>query len=215
METPWMYGGLITLDKDWESVSVSYDIPGNPSNISWVSSAYWKDDETSWTLLGTSTYDEVGGISEFRWSNLATRPSSPRIKVAVIHQPVGDRSGGNVAYQGICVNPRLSALRIKYHAMVEDRWQWNLAIPLGTEQEFTDGTITTYTFAQQVAHLDSLIVNKVPPFIYKDVDGTQYEVKVLAGNKNIENYQTKGSATSYNWVYNLTLEMVTTSAYTP
>jgi hypothetical protein len=111
-------------------------------------------------------------------------------------------------------------VRVKYHLMVRDWFRWSLQIDVSGQadalQILGDGTRHTLTGAQLKSNLDTLS-KRTPPFIYKDVEGTQYEVKVTDANFQYTLYEYVESTTTEKWegVYSMTIEQVTQSAYTP
>ena len=208
IETPWIYGGLHTLEKDWESVFLSFDQPDSEFTTSWNTTVYYKtsSEDSSWTLLGENSFEEETGSVEFRFP-LTARPASDRIKIGVTQEFTYTSPRGKY-------NIRMSAMRVKYHAMVADRWQWGLSIPVEDDQELLDGSTNPYSRREMRAHLDELI-RQTPPFIFTDIDGSRYEVKVLSGNENVDEvWGMEGATPKLTTVYNLTMEMVTTSEYT-
>lgn len=200
-ETDWFNGGIREVQKDFESIYIDAD---NLSAANGYINAYWMDeDSTDWEFLGT--FNQSGG-QEIRWSNPSTRPNSRRIKLK---------------FHLFCLptnRMRINAIRTKFQPMVTDRWRWQIPIRIaGTAQQFIDGdTQITYTEAQQIAHLDGL-TKRVPPFIFKDTDGSQYEVKVVNASRGVDSFERlPGAATTrVDYVYNLVLEQVTSDAYAP
>ena len=65
---------------------------------------------------------------------------------------------------------------------------------------------------QQRAHLETLI-KSVPPFILEDLDGTQYEVKVLTAAESATRWELIDGAPAVTSVYNMTVEQSTTGTY--
>ena len=163
IETDWIYGGLKDVDKDWESVMVlGEDIDElHPVRVYWLD-----DDSTHWEYLGEIT----ASGQEIRWTDYTNRPNSKQLAIGL-----GLYAKESVNYQG---TPIVRAVRVKYHNMVRDTFRWNLPIQVSDEQTMLDGDLNTYTATQQRAHLDEL-VRQVPPIIFEDIDGTQYECKVL------------------------------------
>ena len=193
METDWYSGGLLDVDKDWESVTV---FGANLSSDGYVR-VYYRDSETAaWRLLGTVTADNT----ELRWLQATYRPTSAKLKLGFLLT-------GKDRY----TTPEVRAWRVKYMPMVTDRWRWQLPILVHDSQQMLDGSINSYTAAQQLAHLDSM-VTRVAPLVLEDPTGVQYEVKVLGGSKQISEYEAipAGSGTQrIKWVYTLSLEQVT------
>ena len=191
LETDWFYGSLREVRKDWESVYLDVEY----SNAStWYVDVYWKDDDsTNWELLGR--IDTPG--EELRWSNTGTRPNSRKIKIKFLLVTTS-------TFYGF----RIIAARVKYRPMVMDRWRWDVPIMVNEDQIFLDGTVqTTYTIAQQIAHLDGL-TTQVPPFPYIDVNGVSYDVMVVNAVRNIEEFDYYNSGKQLQYNYLLTLEQV-------
>lgn len=205
VETPWIYGGLKTLVKDWESVTLAIDRAIDTQSADWSTTVYYKVDEgDSWTQLGTDTYEDEDVIVEHRWSNLTTRPASKKMKIGILHQPLDwDYTDQNV--------PRLRTMSIKYHAMLRDRWQWSINVP-ASDAPMASGRSNPYSKAEQETHLDGLI-QQDGPFILRDITGAQYEVKVLAGFSQPTKIEWVDNSLSYVLMYSLTLDQVTTEEY--
>jgi hypothetical protein len=138
---------------------------------------------------------------ELRWDDLATRPNSRQLKLAITMTT--DEYGET---------PVVNAIRVKYQPMVMDRYRWSLPLSISDYAQMVDNSTSPYTAAQQTTHLDSLIT-RVPPFIFEDVDALQYEVKVLAATESLQTYDLINGLTKLEKVYQLTLEQVTTSTY--
>lgn len=193
IEQDRFYGGHVSLDKDWESVYINSE-----DMTSGTVYMYWQDqDSTDWELLGSTTDTE----HEERWDDYSTRPNSKWLRLALLLRTDDEN-----------YSPILRAHRVKFHTMIADRWQWTISIPVHNQQEMLDGTLNTYTAAQMKAHLEGLI-QRVPPLIFQDVDGTQYEVKIVQAARNIVRAEYFDSAAQLQYVYNLVLEQVTDAAY--
>lgn len=194
LETPWFYGGLKELQKDCESVYIA----GENISSSRPVRVYWQDDDsTDWELLGTVTSNR----EELRWSDYDTRPNTKQIKL------------GFVMYtDDYTESPRIDAIRLKYMTMVHDRFRWQLPIMVSDEQQMLDGDLNIHTAAQMRAHIDEM-VNSVPPVIFEDMDGTQYEIKILSAVENVQEYRYEDSAHKIVWVYNIGLEQVSAGTY--
>ncbi len=198
LEWDWYTGDLVDINKDWESVSIfGEDLSGNQS----VSIYYQDTDGGAWRWLGTATSDNV----EVRFEQLAHRPMGPKLKLALL-----------LRTNDYHYSPVVRAVRVKYHPMLFDRWRWQLALPVQERQEMPDGSLNPYSGDEVRAHLDSLI-DRVAPFVLEDLDGTQYEVKVLGATRNVESWQWWPAAgrADIRWVYTLTLEQVTAARYLP
>lgn len=194
MQTDRFYGGQVELEKDWESVRVWGEFDTGASV-----KVYWQDEgSTGWELLGT--VDEDG--EELRWSDYSTRPAGRWIKLGLL-----------LLTTSRAVSPKVTAVGVKFLPMVTDRERWQLAILVSPDQEMLDGERNTYTVAQQLAHLRSM-VQRVPPCIYEDVDGTQYEVKVLNASRNMLRYDVVlDGQVRMQHVYQMTVEQVTDGTY--
>lgn len=195
METDWYSGGLVDVPKDWESVTVF----GEQLSATQYVSVYYKDSESAdWTLLGNATANNT----ELRWEQDTYRPTSNFMKLGFLLRTVGDEYS----------TPVVRAIRTKYHPMVSDRWRWQLPITVHTSQEMLDGTLNSYTVAQQIAHLDGL-VTQVAPVVFEDILGVQYEVKVLGASKQIVEFEALDGQRLMKWLYTLSLEQVTAETY--
>jgi hypothetical protein len=196
LETDWIYGGLKDVDKDWESVLVLGD------NISedYPVRVYWIDEGSLfWEYLGEVT----ASGQELRWSDYTTRPNSKQlcIGLGLYSRYTPDWSA----------TPIVRAVRVKYHNMVRDTYRWNLPVQVSDSQTMLDGVLNTYTAAEMREHLDTL-VRQVPPVIYEDMDGTQYECKVLDATVQQDKMEYIDGAKRYSALYRLTIEQVARSA---
>lgn len=204
VEWDWFRGNIREVDKDFESVTLMGEFDTGTSAL-----VYWKDDaSTGWELLGTVDADG----EELRWSSSATRPNSKKIKLGILLRTTDPT-----------LTPKIEAVRVKYHTMVSDWFRWTLAIDVsggqngGKYQELLNNEPSTYTADQIKDNLDAL-VKKVGPFVYKDIDGTQYEVKVKEGsqfNYTVVRYNDTSASKEWEGVYSLVIEQVTNSVYTP
>lgn len=193
LETPWFYSGLKEIRKDCESIYISGENIDSTKPVL----IYWKDDDsTDWEYLGTVTSNR----QELRWSDPDTRPNTRQIKLGIV---MFGLVGGT---------PRIDAIRLKFQNMVTDRWRWQLSINVGDNQEMLDSDLNIYTKEQQRAHLDTLI-RGVGPILFEDVDGVQYEVKVLGASEQVERYEYLENAPNFTSVYSLTVEQATTTSY--
>jgi hypothetical protein len=194
LESNWFYGQLKEIYKDFESVYIA----GENITTDRYIQIYWQDDaSTDWELLGTVTTNR----SEIRWSDLDTRPNSRQLKLAITMTT--DEYGET---------PVVNAIRVKYQPMVMDRYRWALPLSISDYAQMVDNSNSPYTAAQQTTHLDTLIT-RVPPFVFEDVDGLQYEVKVLAATESLQTYEPVNGLIKLQKVYQLTLEQVTTGTY--
>lgn len=181
------YGGYVALDKDFESVYV--DTETNATRLS----LYWQDqDSTDWELLGSSTDEDF----EKRWSDYTTRPNSKWLRLALLARTDDGTQ-----------TPIIRAHRLKFHTMLTDRWRWQVAIDVHNRQQLPDGMVNEYDTAEMLTHLDGLI-RSVPPVIYEDLDGSQYEVKISSATKQVVQYEWFDGGPQMMWVVSLTLEQV-------
>ena len=196
MEIGRVYGGLRELRKDWESIRMfgEFTATGQDATV------YWQDADTpTWTLLGTVTED----AEEIRWSDYDTRPGGRWVRLAFL-----------LATDDPTATPKIEAVATKLLPMVTDREAWNLAIAVSDGQEMIDGDINPYTASEMLDHLRGL-VQQVPPFIFEDVDGTQFEVKAQGSARNIQEYEWLDASQEkrIKWVYEIAIEQVTSGAY--
>lgn len=185
-------GGINELDKDYESVTLLTENCTSTTPIS----VYWRDDDsTGWEKLGTATADN----STLRWSDYTTRPSTKAFRLGIEM-----RSKSNTS------TPRIRSIIVRFRTKTRDRYGWRIKILVSTPQAQVDGTdASTYTVAQQMAHLDAL-QTQTPPFVFQDIDGNKYEVDCVDYNQDVIKYDYKNSAADYQVVYNWVLEQVTT-----
>lgn len=194
METPWFYSGLKEIRKDCESVYVT----GENITSARPVKVYWKDDDsTDWEYLGTVTSNR----QELRWSDPATRPNTRQIKLGIV-----------MTTDDYTQSPRIDAIRLKYQNMVQDRWRWQLSVSVSDDQEMLDGELNIYTKERQRTHLEAL-AKSVSPILFEDVDGTQYEVKVLGATEQVERYEYTEQQPNYTSVFSFTVEQTTTTTY--
>lgn len=190
METPRFYGDLKKVDKDFESVFVTGEFPIGTS----VKIYYQSDQNETWALLGTVTADNT----ELRWSDYTTRPTGKWIKLGVL-----------MATSDPTVTAKARAIVCKYMPMVLDRERWTLPLLIAQEQEMVDGTQDTQTQAQKLAHIRGLIERRAP-FTLVDMDGQNYEVKVVGALRSVYQYMPRPGAGDavIDWVINLSLEQL-------
>lgn len=100
-------------------------------------------------------------------------------------------------------------------SMLLDRYRWTLPLSLSVNQEMLDNTLNSYTLAQQVTHVNSLI-NSVAPIYFEDVDGVQYAVKVLGASRSVRDFEYRNPSTAkvYKYVYNIVIEQVVSNINT-
>jgi hypothetical protein len=198
IETDWFYGGL-DVDKDWESVLVM----GDDIDADHPVRVYWLDEDSdAWEYLGEITESGM----ELRWDDYSTRPISKQLCIGL-----GLYAKSSINYQG---TPIIRAVRVKFHNMVTDTWRWSIPLQVSDRQTMLDGDLNTYTAAQMITHLDAC-TKQVPPVIYQDVTGTQYECKIVDASRQVDKLEYIDGEIVTSFVYRLSLEQVTEAAYTP
>lgn len=195
LETARFYGGLNLVPKDWESISIAGEFASGTS----VDVYYQTAENGAWTKLGSVSADGT----ELRWADYTTRPATTWLRLGLLLRTTDP-----------AVTPRVQGVIVKYLPMITDRWRWTLPILLSDAQVLLDNSTQGYTVGQMWTHLNGLIT-QVAPVIFEDVDGTQYETKILGAARNIHEYRTTpGGTESVAYVVNLTLEQITNGAYT-
>ena len=198
LETDWIHGGLRDVDKDWESVLIL----GDNISADYPVRVYWIDEDSLfWEYLGEVT----ASGQELRWTDYDTRPNSKQLCIGL----------GLYAHYtpDWSATPIVRAVRVKYHNMVRDTYRWNLPVQVSSEQTMLDGALNPYTAPEQRAHLD-VLVRQVPPVIFEDFDGTQYECKVLDATVQQDKMEYIAGTKVYSEVYRVTIEQVARSAQT-
>lgn len=198
LETDRFYGGQLLLDKDFESVTIL----GDNLSANVHAKVYWQDEgSTAWELLGTADSDG----EELRWSTYSTRPAGKWIKLGLL-----------LKTNDPLETPRIRAVVVKFIPMIMDKLRDTVTIALYDYITFPDGTVDTYTRAQQWAHLFSTaVIKSVNPVIYQDPFGTQYEVKIVDWSTNAPTYNSDtGSGVVREQELTLVLEQVQDAAYT-
>jgi hypothetical protein len=197
LETGRIYSGLRELQKDWESVRVfgEFEVGDTDAVIYWQN-----EDEAAWTTLGTATEDGI----ELRWNDYSARPDGRWLKLGILLRTDTPAN-----------TPKIEAIATKLLPMIMDRRSWNLAILVSDDQEMIDGDVNTYTADEMFEHLRGL-VERIPPFIFEDVTGTQYEVKATGSAENILQYEWLDASqqTRIIWAVEVAVEQVTTGEYT-
>ena len=215
LETPWLYGGIVTLDKDWESVSVVMERSIATSDATAATSCeydldiYYKEDESdAWTLLDSSSHQDEDHVTEARFP-LASRPRGKKLRVAVLLTPKDQQTTAQFA-------ANLTGLIIKYHAMLRDRWSWQLSIPVGDKLQLADGSTDYRSFEEMVTDIEESMVRETGPFIMRDINGKEYEVKVnsTAFDPTDMKWDRGRKRPKYTGVYSVSLEQTTTTEYT-
>jgi hypothetical protein len=202
MEWDWFDSTVLEKYKDYDAVTIIGENFSSGVNAR----IYWKDDgSTGWELLGT--IDENN--EQIRWTYpYTTRPDTRRFKLGMLLQT-------NDADE----TPRVQAIRVKYHLMIDDWWRWSLQVDVsGTAEAYqmsTDGTRNTLTSAQIKSNLEALAADRHIPFLYVDVDGTSYEVKIKDANFSYTSQQYIEATSTGRWegVFNLVVEQITDSPY--
>ena len=195
METDWYSGGLLDVQKDWESVTV---FGANLSDDTSVSVYYQDSEGSAWALLGEAKADGT----ELRWLQDVYRPTSNKIKLGLL-----------LRTRDVYSTPEVRAVRVKYSPMLLDRWRWQLQLAMHEDQQMLDGTLNAYSVAQQMTHLDSL-VKRIEPVIFRDMLGDLYEVKVLGASKQVMKYEVLADDVAIQWNYVLSLEQIVAGEYT-
>lgn len=196
LETGRIYGGLRELLKDWEGVRLFGEfIVGDTDAV-----VYYRDTvNNAWTALGTVT----GDGQELRWSDYDERPNGRWLRLGLLLRTDDPTE-----------TPKIEAVATKLLPMVTDRRSWNLAILVSDDQEMIDGDVNTYSSDEMIAHLRSL-VEQVPPFIFEDVNGAQYEVKATGSAENLLEYAWLDASQRVKviWAFEMAVEQVTTGTY--
>ncbi len=194
LETDWFFGGLKEVEKDFESVYIS----GEDFTADQYAEVYWQDDySTEWELLGTVTTNRA----ELRWSDYTTRPQSRQLKLGVLLRTTS-----------AAASPVIRAIRVKYHPMVSDWFRWSFPILCSNNQQEFGATISTHNANQKRQHLDELIT-QVPPFIFRDMDGIEYEVKVMGCAIQHDDVEWYNGQMVFNSIYNMTVEAIRNGTY--
>lgn len=201
VEWDWFDGAVLEAPKDYESVTII----GENLDATCYVQVYWKDDDSAgWELLGTCDSNN----EELRWTiAMGTRPNTKRFKL-----------GLRLVTTDGTQTPRIRAVRVKYHLMTRDWFRWHVIVDVsgrsGALQMLADGTRHTLTATQIKDNLDAL-ARQIPPFLYQDVDGSQYEVKITDANFSYDRWEYNEKTTNTWWegTYTLVLEQVTNAEY--
>jgi len=226
-ETNWFSAGILESNKDIESLYLrsrnltadrtikaywqdddSYQIEylgdENGDYIGDEDDDYIGDDIITWNYLGEYSEDR----EEKRWNLAGIRPNTREIRLGFLFSSRSNEE-----------TPKLEGHRLKFHIMIQDWLAWDLPIDVSgfenQRQQMLDGKMQNYTAAEQIAHLDSLVVGRVPPFIFMDIDGKQYEVKAKQGIFTPEKVEYFGEQLQFHGVYNVQLEAVHDAPYVP
>jgi hypothetical protein len=196
LETGRFYADRYLIDKHFDSVYIrAENLSGSNQDIQLF---YQSEDDSAWTLLGsiTATTDTVrwtGGDLTGRWMRLGVRLHSNDINET----------------------PRLLASVIKYQSMLTDRARWTLPIEIDGSQ-YVDG----WDYSEDGVVADTVdrlmqLRNAVEPLIYEDIDGAQYEVKMISYSRSLTKYDYHEDAdqVEYNAIYTLVLEQFQPGEY--
>lgn len=186
LETPWLNGGLVDTNKDFESVYIK----GSELASGQTVTVFWQERGEDWQELGTVDADG----EELRWSTAATRPAAKEIKL-----------GFRLFSTSLTASPNIEAIRLKFRHNVEDRWAWTLIMPIHANQQMLDDAVNPYTRDQVVAHLEAL-VKSTPPFTYTDIDGTSYTVICSGYELNAVDFEYYNSANQHKYMAAVSLE---------
>jgi len=213
VSTDRFFGTNRILEKDIESVTIDgenlyREYPGF-TNVS----VYLKTDKTNdqWVFI-----DYVRSITggTVRLSNFATMPRSCKwVQIGVLSFSIFGADPAVTPRQG---TTRIRGISLKYTPMVNDRYRWrvDLTVPprlLDVDAELYTGT---YNQASMIAHIKACI-SSVVPIIFYDVDGSHYEVKVVAASRSIERVEPKrGGGKDVTYIWSLTLEQIMTGTTT-
>lgn len=190
LETPWINGGLVDTEKDFESVYIKGDHLAAGQTVT----VFWQERGGAWQELGTVDADG----EELRWSNPATRPATKEIKL-----------GFRLFTNDMTKSPNIEAIRLKFRHNIEDRWAWTLILPIHDNQQMVDGDTNPYTRDQVKAHLESL-VRSTPPFTFEDVDGEEYTVICAGYELNLNEYEHYDRANQNKYMAAVSLEQYIT-----
>lgn len=210
------HGGLQTVIKDFDSVRV---VGENISPVKPVT-IFWRDPEsfdteyiydTSGTIMTDtasilmqetkSGWSELGQIIEsgdqLRWTDHATRPVGVGINLAY-----------SIVTEDVSTSPEIRAVVVKYHSHIIDQFRWQLPVMVSNYQEMIDGTRDPRSAAELMAEIEAMDVDRYLPIFYEDVDGRQYEVKVIGFAERLMKYEkTKtASAPDLHHVIDLTIQ---------
>lgn len=201
VEWDWFDSPVFDAEKDYHSVKIF----GENMAANCTATVYWKDDDsTGWELLGTSDIDH----EDLEWTITGgTRPRTHRFKLGILLRTTTAAE-----------TPRIRAVRVKYHLMVRDWFRWSFQVDVSGRTESlqmtADGARHTLTASQIKTNLDNLC-RAVPPFVYIDVDGTQWLVKVQDANFTYTKWEYNENTTNSWWegVYNIVVESVKPETY--
>jgi hypothetical protein len=96
--------------------------------------------------------------------------------------------------------------------MVADWFRWSFPILVSDNQRELGGGKAVYNAKQKRSHLDEMIT-QVPPFIFRDLDGEQYEVKVMGCAIQADDVEFINGQIVFNSIYNMTIEQIRNGTY--
>jgi hypothetical protein len=179
LEQDRFYGGQFGLNKAFYSVRIYGDNLSSGIKVL----VYWQDeDSTAWELLGT--VDEDG--EEVAWP-AATRPLGKWVKLGLLLQTNdGDET------------PRIRAVVLKFLPIVNDRRQDTMTLTLSDSEQGPDGNPGSYTLAQQLDHLESMIGfdldNSAFILRYQDPFGVQMDATIVQHSSIITQFAWENGA---------------------
>lgn len=195
VESSWFDGALMEMPKYLHSVYVVGEniSASNPVEV------WYKVGGGSWTLLGNATSTE----SELEWAGPTGWVAPRRVKLGFL-----------LRSSAVSGTPRVEAVRLKFLPVIGDRARWQLSVMCHDSQQMANGTLNSYTMAQQVAHVQSLIDSQVP-IIFEDVDGQRYAVFLLQWSRQVVDWEwlPGASVATYKVVYNLSIEQPSVGTY--
>ena len=175
LETHWATGGLKNLPKDWNALSYAFERTSPSQYAAWDVSLYYKGDENSgWTLLSTDSYTNEEVVTrKYLPTTLALgRPAGARLKLGLRMVPT------TYVYNDIEL-VKLKETDFEFHAMLRDRWRWNITVLVEDDQVLASGTMNPYDSDEMIEHLEGNVIQNQQPFKFMDLDGTEYWVKLL------------------------------------
>lgn len=219
LDTGVFYGNLVEIVKDFDSVTVLGDSISEANCVE----VFYRTSATSvteltmengtpltteggdpliielnpWSYLGVITEDG----QQLRWTDYTRRPQSEDLSI-----------GLKLKTQEKTSSPVVRAVVVRYHPTITDRWRWQFPVSVHEGQQGLDGTINDYTFTQQRSHLVAM-AESITPVIYEDIDGIQYETKVVTSSDTIDKYEFVDGEPVITSTVQLVLEQVTDSPY--
>lgn len=199
-------GGKPTIAKEWEAVFA--DIKLQPYTAIEIYGKYDGQTTLGWQKIYPLNGDDPT-YTNTTWEDVL----QARITTGTDFGRVASKwakIGIRLSTQNAAYTPVLSAVSLQYLPSVTDRWQWNLAIPVQDDMPLEDGSLATYTVAQQRAHLESLIQSETLIY-FEDIDGRVYGCKVLSGTNSPLEYDPNSAnigtyKDEYPEMYQITLQ---------